>query len=159
MPARSYWFIDTLVRIHVDGAQTAGAYALAECLAPAGHMPPPHVHASDAEGFFVLEGELTVHTAIGSTVLHPGDALHAPAGEAHTIEVTGDAPCRFMVVATPAGFEDFVRAFGEPAATDSLPVLDGPPDVERLARIAGEHGITFVGPPGTRPVELAAAQA
>ena len=63
------------------------------------------------------------------------------------------------VVASPAGFEDFVRAFGEPAATDTLPVLDGPPDVERLARIAGEHGITFVGPPGTRPAELAAARA
>jgi len=159
MPAESLWFIDTLIRIHVDGTQTGGAYALAECLAPAGHMPPPHVHAADAEGFLVLEGELTVHTAAASTVLRPGDALHAPAGEAHTIEVTGDGPCRWTIVAAPAGFEDFVRAFGEPATTDTLPVLDGPPDVERLARVAAEHGITFVGPPGTRPAELAAASA
>ncbi|MTD45080.1 cupin domain-containing protein [Conexibacter sp. W3-3-2] len=159
MPASSHWFIDALMHVHVDGTDTGDAYALVECLAPAGHMPPPHVHRGEAEGFHVLEGELTVHGPQGATVLRPGDSLHAPAGEPHTIEVTSAAPCRMLIVSVPAGFERFVRAFGEPAATDTLPVLDGPPDVERLARIAGEHGITFVGPPGTRPAELAPAVA
>ena len=40
-----------------------------------------------------------------------------------------------------------------------LPVLDGPPDVARLNRIAGDHGITLLGPPGTLPSDLAAAAA
>lgn len=145
------WFLDTLMTVHVSGAQTGGDYALLECLAPAGHMPPPHVHAEDGEGFLILDGELTVHTEEGSTTLAPGDGLHAPAGRPHTIEVTSDKPCRWLVVSAPAGFEEFVREFGEPAARDELPVMDGPPDVERLTRVAGEHGITFVGPPGTRP--------
>lgn len=147
MPTQHIWFLDTLAHVHLDGEATSGAYALVECLAPLGHMPPMHVHAKEAEGFTVLEGELTVHTAAGTTVLRPGDALHAPAGEPHTIEVTGDGPCRWMTVSAPAGFERFVRALGEPAAREELPVLDGPPDLERLTRVAAEHGITFVGAP------------
>ncbi|HEU4974033.1 MAG TPA: cupin domain-containing protein [Baekduia sp.] len=143
----SIWFLDTLVDIHISGASNGGAYALVECLAPAGHMPPPHVHERDAEGFHVLEGELTVHTGAGHHRLTAGMSLHAPAGEPHTIEVTGSGPCRWLVVSSPAGFEGFVRAMGTPAARRELPVLDGPPDVERLTAVAAEHGITFVGAP------------
>jgi mannose-6-phosphate isomerase-like protein (cupin superfamily) len=151
------WFLDTLVDVHVDGEATDGAYAMLTCTAPSGHMPPPHVHANEAEGFLVLDGELTVHTADGSVVLGPGQGGHAPAGEPHTIEVTSATPARWVVVSAPAGFEAFVRAYGTPAERDELPVLDGPPDLERLVRVAGEHGITFTGPPGTRPAELAAS--
>jgi len=152
---QSVWFLDTLVDIHLDGAATGGAYALATVTAPLGHMPPPHVHANEHEGFLILEGELTIHTESGATVLRAGDALHAPKGEPHTLEVTGTGPCRILVVSQPGGFADFVRAFGTPAERHELPVMDGPPDVERLTRVAAEHGITFVGPPGTRPAELA----
>ena len=156
---QSVWFLDTLVDIHLDGAATGGAYDLVTCTAPSGHMPPPHVHANEAEGFHILEGELTIHTAQGPTVLRPGDALHAPAGEPHTLEVTGAGPCRFLVVSQPGGFAAFVREMGTPAERHELPVMAGPPDVERLTRVAAEHGITFVGPPGSRPAELASASA
>ncbi|WP_205699393.1 cupin domain-containing protein [Conexibacter sp. SYSU D00693] len=141
---QSYWFLDTLVDVQVDGAATGGAYAIVTFVAPPGHMPPPHVHATEAEGILVLDGELTVHTGSGSTALGPGEAVHAPSGVPHTIEVTSDVPCRWTVVSSPAGFEDFVRAMGTPAGSRELPVLDGPPDVERLTRVAAEHGITFV---------------
>jgi quercetin dioxygenase-like cupin family protein len=151
------WFLDTLTTVHVSGSETGDAYALLECLAPSGHMPPPHVHAEDAEGFLILDGELTVYTEDGTSTLTAGASFHAPAGHPHTLEVTSDTPCRWLVVSAPAGFEAFVRAFGEPAARSELPVLDGPPDVERLTRIAAEHGITFVGPPGTRPEVKSAA--
>jgi mannose-6-phosphate isomerase-like protein (cupin superfamily) len=157
MPEPPLWFLDTLMRVHIDGESTGGAYALLECLAPSGHMPPPHVHATEDEGFLVLEGELSVHTTEGTRALGPGMAMNAPAGEPHTIEVTSDEPARWLVVSSPAGFERFVRALGRSAERDELPVLDGPPDVERLVAVAAEHGITFVGAPGTRPVVPAAA--
>lgn len=153
------WFLDTLVHVRIGGEQTGGAYSVAECLAPAGHMPPPHVHANEDEGFVVLEGELTVHTEDGATVLTAGMALNAPKDRPHTFCVTSDGPARFLVISAPAGFEAFVRAFGTPAAREELPVLDGPPDVEALTRVAGEHGITFVGPPGMTPAQLGLATA
>ena len=150
------WFLDTLVRVHIDDEATDGAYALVECTAPSGHMPPPHLHAVDGEGFHVLEGELTVHTEDGSCALGPGQSLHAPAGRPHTIEVTSAEPCRWLVVSAPAGFASFVRAMGRPAERDELPVPGGPPDLERLTAVAAAHGISFVGPPGTTPAGAAA---
>ena len=159
MSAQPIWFLDTLMEVHLDAAATGGAYAIVTCTAPPGHMPPPHVHANEDEGFFVLEGELTVHTAEGSRALGPGESAHAPRGEVHTIEVTSSVPARVLVVSSPAGFEAFVRDLGTPAPRRELPVLDGPPDIDRLVRVAGEHGITFAGPPGSRPADLAAAAA
>lgn len=154
------WFLDTLAHIHIDGADTDGAYTLVECVAPTGHMPPPHVHADDAEGFHVLEGELTVHTDERPHVLRADDSIHAPARRPHTIEVTSETPCRWLALCAPAGFEAFVREFGVPAERDELPPTpDGPPDITRLEAVAAEHGITFVGPPGTTPAQLAAAGA
>lgn len=153
---QSFWFLDTLVDINIDATDTGGAYALATCTAPLGHMPPPHVHANEDEGFVILDGELTIHTADGSTTLRAGDGLHAPRGEVHTLEVTGEGPCRWLVVSQPGGFASFVRALGTPAERHELPTLDAPPDLDRLTRVAGEHGITFVGPPGSRPAELVA---
>ncbi len=137
------WFINTLVHVLLDAGATDGTYDLLEMTAARGHRPPPHVHHEYGEGWTVLEGELTVHTAEGSTVVSPGQAAFSPAGEAHTIEVTSAEPCRLLVCSVPAGFATFVQAFGEEAETDTLPV-PSPPDAERLARVAGEHGITML---------------
>jgi quercetin dioxygenase-like cupin family protein len=159
MPRHPVWFMDTLVEVNIDGAETGSAYAVATFTSPPGHMPPPHVHANEAEGLLVLEGELSVHTAAGSHVLRPGDAMNAPRGEPHTVEVTSPVPARYVVVSAPAGFVAFVCAFGTPAERRELPVLSDPLDLERLTRTAAEHGITFVGPPGARPVDLDAGHA
>jgi len=43
-----------------------------------------------------------------------------------------------------------------PAPRRELPPREAP-DVERLGRLAAEHGITLLGPPGMRPAELSAA--
>ena len=48
-------------------------------------------------------------------------------------------------------------AYGEPAERRELPVLGGPPDVERLGRLAAEHRIELLGSPGMLPGELAAS--
>src|SRR5947209_19318976 len=53
------WFLGTLARIKLDGAQTGGRFALWEGVLPRGAAPPLHSHPQD-ETFYVLEGELTV---------------------------------------------------------------------------------------------------
>jgi quercetin dioxygenase-like cupin family protein len=150
----SIWFTDSLMRIHITPEETNGAYALVEALAPPGHMPPPHIHERDAEGVFVLEGEITLHTEDGPTVLRPGDGAHVPAGTAHTVCVTSTGPARALIVSAPAGFVGFLRACGRPAEREALPVLDGPPDVGLLLREAPVHHMTVLGAPGTLPIDL-----
>jgi hypothetical protein len=52
------------------------------------------------------------------------------------------------VTSTPAGFEAFVRAVGSTRPQTALPSPD------ELARVAAQHGIEILGPPGTLPAEL-----
>jgi hypothetical protein len=68
----------------------------------------------------------------------------------------GDEGCVCLVSSTPGDFAPFVRAVSRPAERAELPALDGPPDAERLGRIAAEHGITLLGPPGMLPADLVA---
>ena len=84
-------------------------------------------------------------------MLSAGDFLLAPRGVPHTIRNTGSEDVRMLIMSTPAGFEDFVQAFGTPALTHELPVLEGPPDIGRAAALAAENGIDLLGPPGMLP--------
>jgi len=134
----------------ISGEQTDGRYSTVECLAPAGDTVPLHRHTRDDEAFHVLEGELTVW--VGDTVrrLGPGDCALAPIGVSHVYRVTSDGPARWLATCSPAGFEQFLAAYGEPAGERRLPD-PAPPDIERLGKLAAEHGIELLGPPGTLP--------
>jgi len=101
---------------------------------------------------------LTIWVGEEVNVLSAGDFLLAPRGVPHTIRNTGSEDVRMLIMSTPAGFEDFVQAFGTPALTHELPVLEGPPDIGRAAALAAENGIDLLGPPGMLPTELPEAQ-
>jgi quercetin dioxygenase-like cupin family protein len=148
------WFTDSLMKVHVTPEDTDGAYALIEVLAPAGHMPPPHIHDNADESFLVLEGEITLHTSDGPTVVRPGESGHVGAGEPHTLCVTSAGPARAVLVTSTSDFVDYIRACGRPAEREALPVLDGPPEVGLLLREAPAHGMTILGPPDVLPADL-----
>jgi quercetin dioxygenase-like cupin family protein len=107
---------------------------------PAGDIPPLHVHHSEDEGFYVIEGELTLFTPGVERTVGPGEFVLAPRGIPHSYRV-GDKPCHVLVLSQPAGFERFVAAVSE---------LDEP-DPARVGLIAAEHDIEILGPPGTMP--------
>ena len=103
------WFLHNRVRIPISSTETGGAFALLEVSGPPGDQPPLHVHHHDDEGFYVLEGELTLWVGDAVHVLRPGEGLLAPRGVPHTVRA-GDSGGRWLVTSTPAGFEAFVRA-------------------------------------------------
>jgi hypothetical protein len=122
--------------------------AVIEHLAPQGFGSPLHVHHREDEWFYVLEGELTFWVG-GETIDAPaGSFVYGPRDIPHTFVVASEQ-ARFLLVTEPAGFEGFMRAFGEPAATPTLPPPSStPPDFERLGALAAEHGMEILGPPG-----------
>jgi len=67
----------------------------------------------------------------------------------HTHEVTSETPGRVLEVNSPAGFEDFIAAAGEPARELTLPPHE--PDFSRAIAIAPTYGIDVVGRPGELP--------
>ena len=144
------WFIHGLADVLVDGE-----YSLIDMLAPPGDQPPLHVHRDADEGFLVLEGEVALWYGDEHVVLRPGRFANAPAGVPHTYRVTSDERARMVVSSNTGAFAAFVQAYGEPAPRRELPE-PAAPDVERLGRLAAEHGIDLLGPPGMLPADLSA---
>jgi quercetin dioxygenase-like cupin family protein len=151
--AEPIWFTRDLARVHVDGDASHGAFGLVETTMPAGDMSPLHVHHDDDETFFVIDGELSLFVGDDHHVVRAGQALLAPRGVAHTYRAETDV--RALVIGSPAGFERFVRAAGEPAPADTVPPADRPIDPAALAATAAEYGIEILGPPGMLPGDLA----
>jgi mannose-6-phosphate isomerase-like protein (cupin superfamily) len=144
------WFGDTLARVHVDSTDTDGRLAIVESLAPAGDMPPLHVHHREDEVFVVLEGRLSLYLPGERVGLPAGTSFRAPRGVPHTYRVESET-ARWLVVCEPGGFDALVRETGDPAATDDLPPRGRPQDVQRLSAAAARVGIEVLGPPGALP--------
>jgi quercetin dioxygenase-like cupin family protein len=149
------WFVANLAEIIEDRPDLS----LVRMHHPPGDMSPLHVHENEDEGFYVLSGSLTLYVGDAPPVkLVPGEYALAPHGVPHTYRAGAEGAVA-LVSSLPGGFAAFVREACEPALRSELPFLDGPPDAERLGRIAAAHGITLLGPPGMLPAELAAAGA
>jgi mannose-6-phosphate isomerase-like protein (cupin superfamily) len=146
------WFLQDLVEVLADGE-----HSVLEMVAPPGDQPPLHVHHDGDEGFYVLEGEVTFWAGEDQRVLGAGDFVLGPRGVPHTYRVTSAAPARFIVTSSTGSFAAFVQAYGVPAGRPELPP-EAMPDVERLGRLAAEHGIELLGPPGMVPADLAATR-
>ena len=145
------WFLADVVEVYADGE-----HSVLEMVAPPGDQPPLHVHDDSEEGFYLLEGEVMFWAGDDERRLGPGDFVLGPKGVPHTYRVTSETPARFIVTSSTGEFAAFVQAYGVPAERPELPE-PAAPDVERLGRLAAEHGITLLGPPGMLPAELSRA--
>jgi quercetin dioxygenase-like cupin family protein len=149
---QAYWLLGNLAIVHVGGDETEGRFSLVEFLSPPDEMIPLHVHRHDSQTTYVLEGEVTVYLPGESHVLGPGECIHQPAGVPQTERIGSAGPARTLDINSPAGFDRFVAALGEPAAELALPPPpDEEPDFEQLSALAAEHGVDILGPPGELP--------
>jgi quercetin dioxygenase-like cupin family protein len=142
------WFLGTLATVKASSETTAGRVAVIEQLAPQGAGSPLHVHHREDEWFYVIEGTLTFWVG-GEVIDAPaGSFVYGPRDIPHTF-IVSSPEARFLLVTEPAGFEQFMRAFSERAATRTIPASAGPPsDPGALIAAAAEFGIEILGPPG-----------
>ncbi len=98
---------------------------------------PPHVHTREDEIFRVLAGEVEFMIDGKTTVLKKGDIAFAPRNLPHAWMVVGTEKAQMITSAFPAGIEGMFSKLAD------LP-SDGPPDLERVAEICGEYGISFL---------------
>ena len=82
--------------------------------APGFPGPPPHVHRSFVDSFYVLEGTLTLLVAGEQVSAGPGTFAMVPPGNEHTFSNSGDAPVRFLNLMAPGGFERNLREAAAP---------------------------------------------
>ena len=69
---RTIAVVGDVYRFLATGEDTNGKYALWEAVVPPGGGPPPHVHSREEEGFYILEGEITVQVGDERLVATPG---------------------------------------------------------------------------------------
>jgi quercetin dioxygenase-like cupin family protein len=142
------WFLGTLATIKASSETTAGRVAVIEQLAPQGAGSPLHVHRREDEWFYVTEGALTFWVD-GQVIEAPAVSfVYGPRDIPHTF-IVSSPQARFLIVTEPAGFERFIRGFGEPAQTLTIPPPSPPPsDLAPLVAAAAEYGVEIIGPPG-----------
>jgi quercetin dioxygenase-like cupin family protein len=117
--------------------ETGGHVSVTEIEVPPHSAGPPlHTHDFD-EAFYMLEGELIFQVEDALVTRTAGEVSFAPRNVAHALANHSDAPARYVLVCTPAGFErHWARMAAEAAGAD--------PPQWALRQIPE---ITVVGPP------------
>jgi quercetin dioxygenase-like cupin family protein len=141
------WFAGSLLTYKTTGEQTAGGLAVAEVSAPKGAGSPRHWHHCEDEAWYILDGQLTFWLGNQELTASAGAFVFGPRDVEHGFRVDS-AEARFLLLLTPAGFEDFTRACGYPATALTMPTPDLPQrDTRVLAAAARTHGIDIVETP------------
>ena len=144
--SRALWFLGGLYEILVSSDETDGKVTVMRMSAPAGTGSPPHTHPGE-ESLYVLSGELNVHIGDDVVAAKPGSTFYFPAGTREFFEAVTDATV--LVTYTPGGVDKFFAELAEPAGSRTIPPPpDGPPDFERIVRVAAQHGMDIQPPPG-----------
>ncbi|HEV2769875.1 MAG TPA: quercetin 2,3-dioxygenase [Solirubrobacteraceae bacterium] len=134
------WWLGGLAVIKATAASTGGQLAIIDVTEPAGMEAPLHVHHNEDEGFFVLEGSVTIYVGDERVDARAGDFAWGPRDVPHRYKVGPDG-CRMLFVCTPGGFEKLVRDMSEPARSLTLPPpSDEEPDWEHVAKVAAANG-------------------
>lgn len=144
------WAMGSLFERLVSGEETEGTFDLSLVTQPPGIAPPLHVHAHEAEAFYVLEGTMVYQVGEDLHHLAAGSFIYLPQGVPHAFRITGTTPVRFLGFVAPAGLIDLYDEVGTPAVERRLPGSDGQSVEEEIPRwneIGPRYGIQVVGPP------------
>ena len=139
---QQYWFFGMLAEIKASAADTGGQYTLLEITAPPGLQTPLHVHYREDEGFYLLEGSVTIEVGDQTVEVGAGEHAYGPRDIPHRFTVGPDG-ARMIWVLAPSGFEDFVADVSVPAEAPTVP----PPSVlppEDAAEIVLRHGMELL---------------
>jgi len=100
---------------------TGGAYTITEDTFPPQVGPPPHIHHTQEETFYVLEGEMEFVTDGVTTRTAGGSLVRIPRGVLRDYRNVGSELARVLVLYAPGGFEGFFEEVGELVTGHSAP--------------------------------------
>jgi quercetin dioxygenase-like cupin family protein len=130
----------------ITGAETGGAFFMAEvCVSPGGG-PPPHVHSREEESFYLQQGTLALQVGGKRLNAAAGDFIHIPRGTVHSFRNVGQETAKLLMVATPAGLENFfAEAFFPSAEIAAIPQVDEAV-IGRAMKAAPKYGLQLLPP-------------
>jgi mannose-6-phosphate isomerase-like protein (cupin superfamily) len=140
--SQQYWFFGMFAKVKASAADAGGQYTLLEITAPPGLQTPLHVHYREDEGFYVLEGSVTIEVGDETVELGAGQHAFGPRNIPHRFTVGPDG-AHMIWVLTPGGFEDFVDEVSVSADTPTVPPASVVPP-EDAAEIVLRHGMELL---------------
>ena len=144
---RTIAVVGDVYRFLATGEDTNGKYAMWEAIVPPDGGPPPHVHSREEEGFYILEGEITLTVNGERIVAKAGTFANMPVGTPHSFKNESDRPAKMLLSVAPAGLEQMFFEVGVPLADGATTAL--PPtkeDIEKLLAVAPKYGIELMLP-------------
>lgn len=91
------------IAFKVSGQDTNGGLFIFEQVSLRKGGPPRHLHHSQDEWFYVMEGEYVFEVGQERMRLRPGDSLLAPRKVPHVWAYVGDTPGKILIGFQPAG--------------------------------------------------------
>lgn len=107
--------------VKVSGTDTGGAFAVFEVPTVPFAGPPLHLHHTENEWFYTLDGEHDFQVGDRTYHLAPGGNIFAPRMMPHTWQNVGNSPGRMLVFVQPAGrLEAFFALFSKLVSIGAL---------------------------------------
>jgi mannose-6-phosphate isomerase-like protein (cupin superfamily) len=129
----NFWVVGQKVSI----VAVAENYSVVDTIAPAAVPGPPlHIHKTNSEQFYVLEGRLDIITETQRIQLGAGESLIVPQNTPHTFENVTDSDVRLISIYSPPGFEQYFSNMG--IATDVPNARESSADPKIIQRIRTE---------------------
>jgi quercetin dioxygenase-like cupin family protein len=138
-----YNFVGTRARLLISGEQTSGAFSMMEFFAPPGNVTPIHQHENAEETLHILDGAVEAIINGEHLLLTAGQTMLFPRKVPHRLITYGGKMARYIVVSTPAGFEEFVDSCADAQLGAVTPTPPSIQDIERLLSVADLFGITL----------------
>lgn len=96
----SAWYMANLTTYHVEKKDGNGDFALIEAMMVPGNEPPPHVHSSEDELYYLIEGEVDVYVGEEVFKVQTGECVFLPKLKPHAF-VTRSGRIRLLLIITP----------------------------------------------------------
>jgi quercetin dioxygenase-like cupin family protein len=125
-------------RFLLRAEDTGGLFSLIEFTTEPGGGPPLHIHASEDEAFYVLEGEYQIRVGDDTVTAGAGTVAYGPRGLVHGFRNTGTSTARMLCIATPGGAEKMFEGLAA--------ILAGTTPIDRraIADLVESFGVTYL---------------
>jgi mannose-6-phosphate isomerase-like protein (cupin superfamily) len=108
------------LKILLTTEATGGAISVLMGWHKPGEGPPDHVHFSQEEMFFIVEGTYEMTIGDQTTTAGPGTIVFIPRNVVHRFKNVGETTARMLDWSLPGGQDHYFKAISELAASDGF---------------------------------------